>query len=393
MAKNSRAKRWLFGLMALGLASIVALARPAPAQADTGTPPWLAPTAVATGLSDADWPSLAFTRDGVEHAVWQTDGHIYYAAQLPGQAWNPPRKIASGTAPALVVDDRGQLNALYVNQFMGNYEIYHIRLVNGEWSLPVNVSHTSGFSAFPVAIAGSGGALYVAWMDNSPGYWTIYVGQWNGAYWSNQPVANARGQGPTLGFSPDGALYLAWQDRVPTVDNPTGTYHIFFSERRAGSWSLPIDVSARPLVESIGVNLTTTADGLAHLTWVDDGKEVRYGFGMGSYWPDPVTVSRAATLASGPRILSERNEQLYIAWDEGDIVRATSATPATLNWPKPSVITAPLGTLGDVVMALGPGNEVALGWIQTLEPLVVDIYESYRSRDPQHRTWLPLIMR
>ena len=79
-------------------------------------------------------------------------------------------------------------------------------------------------------------------MDNSPGYWTIYVGQWNGTYWSNQPVANARGQGPTLGFAPDGALYLAWQDRVPTVGNPTGTFHIFLSERRNGAWSLPFDV-------------------------------------------------------------------------------------------------------------------------------------------------------
>ena len=171
--------------MALTLVSIVALARPAIAQSDTGTPPWISPTAVATGLSDADWPSLAFTRDGVEHAVWQTDGQIFYTAQLPGQRWNPPRRIATGTSPTLVVDDLGQLHALYVNQFMGNSEIYHIRLATGNWTLPINVSHTSGFSAFPVATAGSGGALYVAWMDNSPGYWTISVGQWNGTYWSN----------------------------------------------------------------------------------------------------------------------------------------------------------------------------------------------------------------
>ena len=393
MARNNLSKRWLSGLMALSLASIVALARPAPAQSDAGTSPWISPTAVATGLSDADWPSLAFTRDGIEHAVWQTDGNIYYTAQTPGQEWNPTRRIASGTSPALVVDDLGQLHALYVNQFMGNYEIYHIALTNGNWSLPVNVSHTSGFSAFPAATAGGSGALYVAWMDNSPGYWTIYVGQWNGTYWSNQPIANARGQGPTLGYSPDGALYLAWQDRMPTVENPSGTYHIFFSERRDGSWTLPVDVSARPEVESIGANLTVTPDGLAHLTWVDGGQEVRYGFGQGVYWPNPVTVARAATQASGPHILAERNERLYIAWDEGDIVRAASATPSTLNWPKSSVITSPLDTLGDVVLALGPGDEVSLGWIQTHQPLDVDIFESWQASSLQPRAWLPLIMR
>ena len=393
MARNSGSRRWFFGLMVLSLASIIVLARPASAQSDTGTPPWISPTAVATGLTDADWPSLAFTRDGVEHAVWQTDGQIYYTAQMPGQGWNPPRRIASGMSPALVADDLGHLHALYVNQFMGNYEIYDIVLVNGAWSLPINVSHTSGFSAFPAVTAGTGGALYVAWMDNSPGYWTIYVGQWNGTYWSNQPIANARGQGPTLGFSPDGALYLAWQDRVPTVDNPIGAYHIFFSERRDGSWSLPIDVSAQPQVDSIGANLTTTSDGLAHLTWVDGGQEVRYGFGRGGYWPDPVTVARATSLASGPRILSERSERLHIAWDEGNLVLAASATPTTLSWPKPEVITASLSSLGNVVLALGPGSKVSVGWIQTLQPLDVDIYESWQKPDLQPRAWLPLIMR
>ena len=393
MARDRRSRKWLLSLMALSLASILALARPTPAQSDTGTSPWISPTAVATGLREAAAPSLAFTRDGVEHAVWQTDGQIYYAAQMPGSKWDSPRRIASGTSPVLVLDTLGHLHALFANQFMGNYEIYDITLVDGKWSLPVNVSHTSGFSMSPAVTAGSDGVLYVAWMDNSPGYWTIYMGRWNGVYWSNQPIANARGKAPTLGMSPDGTLFLAWQDRLPTLENPTGTFHIFLSERRDGSWMLPIDVSARPQVESIGANLTTTADGLAHLTWVDGGQEVRYCFGQGGYWPDPVTVTRAAVQAQGPRILSERSQQLHIAWDEGDMIRAASATPMTLSWPKPSVVTAPLGTLNAIAMTLGPGNEVSLGWIQTLQPSDVDIYESWRPSTLTPRAWLPLIMR
>ena len=54
-----------------------------------------------------------------------------------------------------------------------------------------------------------------------------------------------------------------------------------------------------------------------------------------------------------------------------------------MNWPKPSVITAPLSTLSNVVLALGPGNEVSVGWIQTLQPLDVDIYESWQKPDLQ----------
>ena len=393
MARNDRSRSWLSILMALSLTSIIVLARPAPALSDTETSPWMSPSAIATGLIDAAWPSLAFTDDGVEHAAWESEGQIYYAAQIPGRGWSPPRRIASGISPALVADNLGRLHALFVNQFMGNYEVYHVSLEGGAWSLPVNVSHTSGFSAFPAVTAGKTGELYVAWMDNSPGYWTIYVGTWKGAYWSNQPVPNARGQAPTLGLSPDGGLYLAWQDRVPNVDNPSGTYHIFFSERVNGSWTLPVDVSDRPQVESIGVNLTTTSDGLAHLTWVDDGQEVRYCFGRGLYWPLPVTAARAAALARGPHILAERDERLHIAWDEGDKVRAAWAAPATLSWPKPAVITAPIGTLRDVVVALGPENGVSLGWIQIHQPQDVGIYESERASDFTPRAWLPIIWR
>ena len=75
------------------------------------------------------------------------------------------------------------------------------------------------------------------------------------------------------------------------------------------------------------------------------------------------------------------------------MVLAASATPATLNWPKATVIAAPLDMLRDVVLALGPGNGVSIGWIRTHQPLDVGIYESRQTLELQRRAWLPLIMR
>ena len=100
---------------------------------------------------------------------------IYYARQPRGKPWGPARRIAYGMSPTLALDSEGRLHALFANQFLGNYEIYEIRLTDTVWSLPVNISHTSGLSAYPVLAAGADGALDAAWMDNSPGYWTIYV--------------------------------------------------------------------------------------------------------------------------------------------------------------------------------------------------------------------------
>ena len=380
-------------LAMLGFLAAFITARPLPAGAETGTVAWADPTAIATGLTDATRPALAYTNDGVGHAVWESNGELYYAAQSPGEPWTAAVRIAYGMSPALAVDGAGQLHALFSNQFMGNYEIYVIDLTDGAWSLPVDISHTTGLSAYPVLTAGADRALYAAWMDNSPGYWTIYVGHWNGEYWSSQPVANARGQAPGLATTSNGTVYLTWQDRIPTVENPSGAFDIFVSEQNGTDWTLPIDVSDSPNVESIGASLTTTADGLAHLTWIDGDQEVLYCYGRQLYWPLPQTVSEAATIARGPRIMSDRRGWLHIAWDEGDIVRVTSAPSTPLKWPKPAIVTALVGDLRDVSMAALPNGGVAIGWVQTFQPGDVAVYESQPVSPLRPRIWLPIITR
>jgi hypothetical protein len=380
--------------MACGLAVIIVAARAAPAQSEPDTTtPWMAPTPIATGLPSASQPALVFTSDGTRHATWESEGQIYYAAQAADRGWDSPRKIATGISPVMVADNRGRLHIFFVNQFIGNYEIYEVTARQGlVWSLPVNISHTSGFSAFPTAAVGAGGNLYVAWMDNSPGYWTIYVGIWRGSYWSNEPVPHARGQAPALAAALDGTLYLAWQDRVPGANDP-GRYDIFLSERTGSSWSLPVNVSDRPAADSIGANLTTTPDSLAQLTWVDDNQEVRYCLGQGSYWPYPVTVARAATVARGPHIQADGGLRLHIAWDEGDMIRAASAAPGTLTWPKPVVIAAPVGDLRDASLSIRDHKGISLSWVQTSQPGDVGIYESWRVSEYADGAWLPIILR
>lgn len=390
MKQTGRARCWVVSLAMLGLAAALLAARPQAALAEADVTSWADPIAIATGLPQAARPALAYTPDGVEHALWESQGKLYYATQAPGGEWAPARRIAYGMSPALAVDDTGQLHALFTNEFMGNYEIYHISLSAGGWSLPVNVSHTTGLSAYPTLAAGRGHALIAAWMDNSPGYWTIYTGTWQGDYWSSQPVPNARGQAPALATSPGGSVYLAWQDRVPTLDNPTGTFDIFVSEHNGAAWSLPVNISDSPNADSIGASEATMGDGLARLTWVEDGREVRYCYGYQMVWSVPRTVARATAVARGPRIAAGHGT-LYIAWDEGDLVRATAAAPETSLWPKPTVVAALNGDLRDVFLTVSPTRGVAMGWVQTARPGDVGVYESERMPRLQPRVWLPLV--
>jgi hypothetical protein len=162
-------RRWSRLAAVLALLAVAAVARPSGSAADTQSSSWSPAAPIATGLPQATPPSIVYTQDGVAHAIWESGNALYYAYQLPNRPWGGAIRVASGISPSMIVDRQGRLNVLFANQFLGNYEIYHIRRVGSTWSLPINVSHTSGGSASPVLALASNGTLNAAWNDNTPG--------------------------------------------------------------------------------------------------------------------------------------------------------------------------------------------------------------------------------
>jgi hypothetical protein len=383
-------RRWNRLVAVLALIAVALAARPGNSNADTQSSPWSAPAAIASGLTHAALPSLAYTRDGVAHALWESDGQLYYAFQAPNQPWTEPVPVAAGLAPSMIVDSQGQLHALFYNQFMRNYEIYYIHREESTWSLPTNVSHTSGASGRPVLTQAGDGTLHAAWMDNTPGYWTIYHGVWNGVFWSSTPVPNARGQVPSLASSPAGILFLAWQDKVPTAENPSGQYDVFVSELADGTWSLPVNVSDSPSQDSLGVSIAATQDSVVHTTWADLSQHIQYCYGRDVYWSQPQVVWSASTPAHAPRIIADAGSYLSIAWDQLETIWTTRAHAMPAAWPKPAVVAAPIGALKDVTMALLPASGVTIGWVQASGPGQVGVYATWQATALERRSWIPL---
>lgn len=374
-------------LLVFALAGGGCLARPLTVRADTEIGPWSQPSAIADELNDAARPTLAYTSDGTAHALWESGSTIYYAARKSGGTWSAAQRVAAGLSPALAVDTDDNLHAVFANQFLGNYEIFHVTYRHGMWSLPINVSHTYGVSVSPVLAAGPEGALHAAWMDNSPGYWTIFTGSWYGGFWSSSAVPHARGQSPAIAVSPRGVIFVAWQDRVPSADTPNGVFDIYSSQRIGSNWTLAVNVSDNAETDSIGAHLTMTPNGLGQLTWVDGGQNVRYAYGEGYYWPEPQTVVQAGVVARGPHIVAASDTRLYIGWDEGDMVRVTSTNGQ--GWGKPAVIPTNAGTLKDVTLTLTPTGGVMVGWVQVLRPDHSVVWESRQETDWPARMWLP----
>lgn len=386
----------------------VTAAGPSPAD-DTGlaaasaTSPASAPVAIASGFPNTARPALAYDAYRVAHALWEAKGQIYYASQELGQGWSPAKRIATGLAPTIKADKAGRLHALFYNEFFGNYDVYYLSLTDGTWSLPINIARTGGASFHPTLAIDQAGVLRAAWMDSTPGYWTIYTGYYDGTFWRNYPVPNARGQLPSLAAALDGTLYLAWQDAVLTLSGDAGASAIYLSQYTAGSWTLPVNISDSAKLEATNVSVTATSDSMAQLTWIAGDSVVMYCYGRDRYWPVPQIIFWAPKSVHTPRIITERGKMLHVAWDEGDIIRTVTAAPAPPAWPEPEIVTAPArsaqesaGTdnlaLKDVTLTENPTGGVIIGWADTSLPDNAAVYALTQESNLTPRVWLPALM-
>jgi hypothetical protein len=259
------------------------------------------------------------------HLVW-TSGKVLYHASYAGDQWSQPARVASGEQPALATTPDGRLHCLFVNQFAGNYEVYHTSWNDNGWSLPQNVSRTRGASTHPVLAAAPDGSLHAAWSDTTPGYSVIYHGERGPAFWSSKPIPNGRGSVPALAIAANGDLYVAWQDRLPS----THYYDVFCSIRYSNTWSLPELVSDNPAAHSLRPQLVTNTQGGCFIVWQEEEEgiyQVRHADRRPGSWSRPADVSETEADCRLPRIVTNRQGFPQVVWLEGQVLKHRVRSP------------------------------------------------------------------
>lgn len=359
---------------------------------------WVGPLSVVSQVNPSGPPTLLLSADRAAHLVYESDGNIYYVTRADGKAWGAPRKLAKGLAPTAIFDAFGNLHVAYVNTFLGNSDIFHLMLKRGgAWTNPTQVSSTSGGSNAPALAADDKGGVFVTWADHTSGAWMIHAGRYDGAYWINYPVPNASGGSPSITTLPDGSLFLAWQDRVPTAQDAFGALNIYGSEQTAQGWYLPVNISdnARysPGAESKAPSLVAAADGNAHLAWVDDNQQPRYDFGRGLYWPAPVDLGPRQASANGLTLRLGVANTLYVTWDGPASPLFTSAAIGAQAWPTAEPLPGATGAAYGASLALA-GRGMAVVWLQDDSQSSKTFYEARSGlASPLLKNWLPLITR
>jgi BNR repeat-like domain len=242
---------------------------------------WSAIKMLTWNSGASECPAIAADSSNRIHVVWQDDtpgnAEIYYAKSGDrGTTWSAPRRLTwitgSSQNPAIAVDSANRIHVVWQDDKPGVTEIYYKRSTDGgeNWSAARRLTWTSGTSAWPALVAGSGASVHLVWTDGTPGNQEIYYGRttdggttwgavrrltWtSGECWTS---AIAKGSG--------NALHLVWSRNVSSVEA------IYYKKSLdgGGSWSTAKRVTwdeAGGSTPVVAVDSTYTI----HIIWRED---------------------------------------------------------------------------------------------------------------------------
>jgi len=350
--------------------------------------PWSAGEPIPGARSGSREPALV-TAGETPHLVWAQNKVIYHT-YATAQGWTEPVKVASGEQPSLGVTPDGHVHCLFTNQFAGNYEIYHVAWDGNGWSLPQNVSRTSGASTHPALAVAPDGTLHAAWADTTPGYSVIYQGTRGDVFWSSVPIPNGRGSMPALAITPNGDLYAAWQDRL----TDTQRYDVFCSIYHAGTWSAPETVSDSPDAHSLRPQLATNVQGGCHMVWQEEAAgiyRVQHADRRPGGWAQPVDVSTGEADCRLPQIAACRQGFLETVWLEGKLLNHRVRPPDyDASWWDPETANGDCQGLSDLALAITHAGKVHVVWCGFDDAGAQRLYHIQREPVFKHTVFVPM---
>jgi len=191
------------------------------------------------------WPStsnaeLAVDNNGTVHMIQRYELNegdnlgVAYRSKPRGGSWSGLQVISdspsSGQAPTIAVDSSGAAYSVWVDDRLGNNEIYYATNADGSWSTPVNVSQSSGDSNDPRIAVDSTGTVHVVWEEGPEGSREIrYASKPLGGSWPAPSgivdVSNTSGDSilPWIAIGGSNHVHVMWSDST------TGNYEIYYS--------------------------------------------------------------------------------------------------------------------------------------------------------------------
>lgn len=353
--------------------------------------PWSASEVIPVAAIDSREPAIAMIGETL-HLVWNHNRMLYHAWCSAG-AWSQPTRVAIGEQPVLAATAGGQLHCLFVNQFLRNYDIYHVAWDGNAWSLPVNASLTYGASSQPALALGADGTLHAVWTDTTPGHSTIYYGTRGSTFWANRSVPSGRGIAPSIAAAPDGTIFVAWSDRR----SDTGVYDVFCSIYRDNVWNPPESISDSADANSLAPRLAIDSRGACHVIWEEkrDGScHIFHADRRPNGWATPSDVSEVEADCRLARIIANPAGFVHVIWSDGwSLTQRAKAIAFDAPWRASEPAAPNCCEATGLSPAMGATRRAHLVWSGLDDADVRRLFHSEREQFPRFSVFMPIVMR
>ncbi len=338
---RSRLRRIALGLSSLLLLGLLSAGAYLPVLAQSNTPPdqnifnanvWTDFLKQLGTFENPVNPQVVVAPSGTVHLIWEDGGKLYHAWRTREGGWQGPRFVYLGVTPSLALDSYERLHMVFAQKVQDNFEIYHVVFDGQRWSLPRNVSHTSGNSYSPSLTVAPDGTLHVVWNDKTPGKDVIYHATLESNIWVDYPLTSAWGKAPTLYVTTSRIFHLLWQG-----NSLQGKSDVFHLQGQSSIWQLPENISDSQGAHSVGVQGVLDPQNRLHVVWNEqqpEGYQVYYTFGYGDGWllPQPLSPVGASDASVG---LSEYGNYIHVWWSDARGWWSRWRAAASLRWSSP----------------------------------------------------------
>lgn len=376
--------------------------------ASQAVPVWAWSDVVNISAADEPSPSRdsravasAVAPDGTVYAVWTErwpSGHwILFYSIRSNDTWSPSAMAFVGEEPDLLIAPDGGVHLVFANEFGGKYDIYYSQWINGQWTLPQNVSETSGTSSQPAIAAKADGTLVVVWTDTTEGSNRLYYGWRAMGLWNTFAVPHSGGaSAPDIAVGAKGRVWVAFQ----ALPENSSRYEIYVLGGQAvgNDWMLyAMNISDSPSTDSVAPRLAGHPSHGTFAVWQESSgqrAEVHYSdnAALSDFWELAENLSQTTAYSERPVVAVHSGGQVDVAWDEGDHILLVRRLHPKSPWLPPSAIASGDVETGQVALAAGVGGRVHAFWVQREPTLSAnrDVYHRLGSLMMPYRYPLPL---
>jgi hypothetical protein len=242
------------------------------------------PKSISNGVNQSNIPQMAVDSSANINVVWwasvptgQSDDTYFTRSTDGGSTFSSPvnvskNNISQALFPEIAVDLNGNINVVWYEQLMGQYQVYFSRSTDGgsTFSTPLNISNDTGDASLPVITVDSSGDIGVVWIDTTPGNFDIFFSRsTDGGSTFSVPKNISNNPGfsgnPQIVVDSNGNINIIWGDETP------GNRDIFFSESSDGgsTFSTPENISNDP-GNSYLPEIALDSDNNIDVVWYDN---------------------------------------------------------------------------------------------------------------------------